>query len=109
MGIGLASNNPVGICIAAASLLDKLAPMGHNLDGVDVPVGVGLGMVDIPSMATVDTVAADTVCYFVHSCSEEGMAFAQVVHMVAEVHNTTDFHSEQEYPVPGHVVEVENS
>ena len=29
--------------------------------------------------------------------------------MVAEVHNTTDLHSEKEYPVLGHVVEVEHS
>ena len=74
MGIDWASDNPVGIHIAAMGSLDKLAPVGHNLDGVNVPVGVGLGMVDIPSMAAVDTVAADMVCYFVHSCSEAGMA-----------------------------------
>ena len=35
--------------------------------------------------------------------------FAQVVHMVAEVHNIGDLHSEEEFPVPGHVVEVEHS
>ena len=99
MGIDWASDNPVGIRIAAAGMRDKLAPVGHNLDGVDVPVGVGLGMVDIPSMVVVDTVAANTVCCFVHSCSEEGMAhFEQVAHEVDVCFVPVD--SEECYYVP---------
>ena len=91
MGIDWASDNPVGICIVVAGFLDKLAPVGHNLDGVDVPVGVGLGMVGIPSMATIDMVAADTVCYFVHSCSEAGMEHSSLVlYAVVDTHCTED-------------------
>lgn len=72
-GIDLASDNLEGTLIAAVGMLDKQVPVGHNLDGVAIPVGAGPGMVDIPSMAVVDMEAADTVCY-VHSHSEEGMA-----------------------------------
>ena len=65
-----------GICTAAAGYICKLAPVGHNLAGVDVPQEAGIGMVGIPSMAVVDTAAADTVhcfvqevCYYAHPCS----------------------------------------
>ena len=73
----------MGIRIATTGMLDKLAPVGHNLDGVDVPVGVGLGMVDIPSMVVVGT------AYFV-----------QDVHKVAE-----GLDSGPGYSVPGFEVE----
>lgn len=110
LGIDLASGNPEDICMAAAGYIGKLAPVGHNLAGVDVPQEAGLGMADIPSRAVVDTAAADTVHCFVQevcSCQEAGMAYsAQEVHTVAEVPDTADSYSKQEHPVPGHVVEV---
>ena len=49
--IDLASGNPEDIRMAAAGYIGKLAPVGHNLAGVDVPQEAGLGMVGIPSMA----------------------------------------------------------
>jgi hypothetical protein len=103
----------VGIRTTAAGYIGKLAPVGHNLAGVDVPQEAGLGMVGIPSRAAVDTAAADTVHCFVQevcSCQEVGMAYsAQEVHTVAEVPDTADPYSKQEHPVPGHVVEVGHS
>ena len=102
MGIGLAFDSLAGIRIAAVGMLDKEAPVGHNLAGVDVLVGAGLGMVDIPSMAIVDTEVADMVCYVVHSSLDTGMTyFAQAEHKAVEVHNVEDSHFEQGYFVPG--------
>ena len=37
LGIDLASGNPEDIRMAAAGYIGKLAPVGHNLAGVDVP------------------------------------------------------------------------
>ena len=37
LGIDLASGNPEDICMAAAGYICKLAAVGHNLAGVDVP------------------------------------------------------------------------
>ena len=51
--------------MAAVGVDGKEAPAGHNLAGVDVPVGAGLGMVDTPSIF-VDTGAADMVHLVVH-------------------------------------------
>ena len=65
-----------GICTAAVGYIGKLAPVGHNLARVVVPMGVSLGLVDIPSMAAVGTATTDTVCYYAHPCSEEGMAYS---------------------------------
>ena len=95
MGIDWASDNPAGIRTAAAGLLDKMALVGHNLVGVDVPVGASLGMADIPSTVVVDMDADDTVCCVVHSYLDEGTTyFAQAVHKVAEAHKAEDSHSE---------------
>ena len=63
--------------MAAVGMAGKEAPVEHNLAGVDVPQEAGLGMVGIPSMAVVDTAAADTVHCFVqglYSCQEASMA-----------------------------------
>ena len=117
LGMDLASGNPEDIRMAAAGYIGKLAPVGHNLAGVDVPQEVGLGMVGIPSMAAVDTAEADTVhcflqevCYYAHQCLEGSMACsAQEVRTVAEVPDTEDSYSKQEHPVPRHVVEVVHS
>ena len=110
LGIDLASGNPEDIRMDAAGYIGKLAPVEHNFAGVDVPQEVGLGMVDIPSRAAVDTVVADTVHCFVqevYSCQEAGMAYsAQEVHTVTEVPDAANLYSKQENPVLGHVVEV---
>ena len=37
LGMDLASDNPECIRMAAAGYIGKLAPVGHNLAGVDVP------------------------------------------------------------------------
>jgi len=37
LGKDLASDNPEDIRMAAAGYIGKLAPVGHNLAGVDVP------------------------------------------------------------------------
>ena len=37
LGIDLASDNPEDIRMAAAGYIGKLAPVGHNFAGVDVP------------------------------------------------------------------------
>jgi len=66
-------------------MLDKGVPEEHNLAGVDVLVGAGPGMADIPSMAVVDIAVADTVHYGVCSHSEENTACsAQEVCIVVE-------------------------
>ena len=51
--------------MAAVGMAGKEAPAGHNLDGVDVPMGAGLGMVDTPSIV-VDTGAADMAYLVAH-------------------------------------------
>ena len=94
MGMDLAFDSPVGIRIVVAGMPDNRAPMGHNLDGVVVPVEVGLGMVGIPSRAAIDTeAAADTVHFVVHmhSCSVADMEhFSLVVYVVVGMHYTED-------------------
>jgi len=91
--------------MAAAGKLGKLAPAGHNLAGVGVPVGAGLGTVDIPSR-----VAADMARYVVHSYLGAGMACSALeAHMVVEAHDIAVVDFEREHSVSGHVVEVEHS
>ena len=75
MGIDLAFDNPEGIHVSVVGMVDKPVPVGHNLAGVVVLVGAGLGMVDTPSIAIVDTEAADTVCCVVHSYLDEGTTY----------------------------------
>ena len=93
MGVGhTAAQKDVHLLLVAGKL-GKLAPVGHNLDGVDVPVEVGLGMVDIPPTAAVGTT------YFV-----------QDAHKVAKVsavggHIAEGLDSGPGYSVPGFEVE----
>ena len=54
-------------------MVGKEAPAGHNLAGVDVPVGAGLGMVDTPSIV-VDMEAADMAYLVVRLHSVVDMA-----------------------------------
>ena len=51
VGMGLSFVASVDIHTTVADTLGKQALVGHNLDKVDIPVRVGLGRVDIPSMA----------------------------------------------------------
>ena len=88
MGVGHTAAQKDVYLLLVAGKLGKLAPVGHNLDGADVPVEVGLGMVDIPPMATVGT------AYFV-----------QDAHKVVVVHVAKGWDSGPGYSVPGFEVE----
>ena len=77
--------------MAVVGMVDKEAPVGHILVGVDVPVGADPGMVDIPSTAAVDRAAADMVRYTACSHLEEGTAhFVLAVCKVVEVQKDED-------------------
>jgi len=103
--IGLAFDNREGILVAAADMPDKAVPGGHNLAGVDVPVGAGLGKVDILSTVVVDMAATDTVCYDVYLHWEEGTACsAQEVYTVVGVRKDLDSRSGRGHFVLEHTV-----
>ncbi len=49
--MGFVSLVVVYTCIETVDILDKVAPMEHSLDKVDILVEAGLDMIGIPAMA----------------------------------------------------------
>ena len=86
--------------MAAVGMAGKGAPAEHNLVGVDVLAGAGLGMVDTPSIV-VDMEAAGMAYLDAHLHSVGDMAY-----FALDARTVVEAHVAEEFAVEGFVVVV---